>query len=195
MTQLQAGKSLSDVAKANDKTVDGLVAAMVADAKQHIAADVAAGRLTEAQQTQILSDLRAAHHRHGERHHAAAAGLRRPWPGTGPGAVLVARDGSLMEPARPSRIEEARHRASRAKTALGAGAAVAFAAAAGLAWSGHSGKTASTRPLRRAPRPRCPPRTTAAPTTPNDDNSGFSFGSGSVSPSSGSQPQVGTSVS
>ena len=30
---------------------------MVADAKQHIAADVAAGRLTEAQQTQILSDL------------------------------------------------------------------------------------------------------------------------------------------
>ena len=56
-TQLQAGKSLSDVAKANDKTVDGLVAAMVADAKQHIAADVAAGRLTEAQQTQILSDL------------------------------------------------------------------------------------------------------------------------------------------
>ena len=30
---------------------------MVADAKQHIAADVNAGRLTEAQQTQILSDL------------------------------------------------------------------------------------------------------------------------------------------
>jgi hypothetical protein len=57
MTQLQAGKSLADVAKASDKTVDGLVAAMVADAKQHIAADVAAGRLTTAQQTQILSDL------------------------------------------------------------------------------------------------------------------------------------------
>ncbi len=57
MTQLQSGKSLADVAKANGKTVDGLVAAMVADAKQHIAADVKAGRLTEAQQTQILSDL------------------------------------------------------------------------------------------------------------------------------------------
>jgi|tagenome__1003787_1003787.scaffolds.fasta_scaffold20987437_7 hypothetical protein len=57
MTQLQSGKSLADVAKANDKSVDGLVAAMVADAKQHIAADVKAGRLTEAQQTQILSDL------------------------------------------------------------------------------------------------------------------------------------------
>ena len=56
-TQLQSGKSLADVAKAHGKTVEGLVAAMVADAKQHIAADVAAGRLTEAQQTQILSDL------------------------------------------------------------------------------------------------------------------------------------------
>jgi hypothetical protein len=56
-TQLQSGKSLADVAKADGKTVDGLVAAMVADARQHIAADVKAGRLTEAQQTQILSDL------------------------------------------------------------------------------------------------------------------------------------------
>src|SRR4051812_45198786 len=56
-TALESGKTLADVAKANGKTVDGLVAAMVADAKQHIAADVAAGRLTKAQQTQILSDL------------------------------------------------------------------------------------------------------------------------------------------
>jgi hypothetical protein len=55
--QLDSGKTLAGVAKANGKTVDGLVAAMVADAKQHIAADVKAGRLTEAQQTQILSDL------------------------------------------------------------------------------------------------------------------------------------------
>jgi hypothetical protein len=100
-----------------------------------------------------------------------------------------------MEPARPSRIEEARHRASRAKTALGAGAAVAFAAAAGLAWSGHFGKTASASSSSAG---------TSSPVTSsgdgssyysNDDNSGFSFGSGSVSPSSGSQPQVGTSVS
>jgi hypothetical protein len=56
-TALESGKTLADVAKANGKTVDGLVAAMVADAKQHIADEVAAGRLTEAQQTQILSDL------------------------------------------------------------------------------------------------------------------------------------------
>jgi hypothetical protein len=56
-TDLQSGKSLADVAKAQGKTVDGLVAAMVADAKQHIAADVTAGRLTQAQATQIESDL------------------------------------------------------------------------------------------------------------------------------------------
>ena len=56
-TALESGKTLADVAKANGKTVDGLVAAMVADAKEHIAAEVAAGRMTEAQQTQILSDL------------------------------------------------------------------------------------------------------------------------------------------
>ena len=51
---------------------------------------------------------------------------------------------SARRSARLSRIEAARHRASRAKRALGAGAAVAFAAAAGLAWSSHSGNTAST---------------------------------------------------
>lgn len=56
-TQLESGKTLADIAKANGKTVDGLVAAMVADMKEHLAADVKAGRLTEAQQTQILSDL------------------------------------------------------------------------------------------------------------------------------------------
>jgi hypothetical protein len=60
-----------------------------------------------------------------------------------------------MEPAPPSRIEEARRRASRAKTALGAGAA---------ACSSY-------------------------------DDDGFSYGSGSIAPSGGSQPQVGTSVS
>jgi hypothetical protein len=56
-TALESGKTLAEVAKANGKTVDGLVAAMVADAKKHIAAEVAAGRMTTAQQTQILSDL------------------------------------------------------------------------------------------------------------------------------------------
>jgi hypothetical protein len=56
-TALESGKTLADVAKANGKSVSGLVDAMVADAKQHIADEVAAGRMTKAQQTQILSDL------------------------------------------------------------------------------------------------------------------------------------------
>lgn len=56
-TALESGKTLADVAKANGKTADGLVAALVAEAKSHLADEVAAGRITKAQQTQILSDL------------------------------------------------------------------------------------------------------------------------------------------
>jgi hypothetical protein len=54
---LRSGKTLAEIAKADGKSVDGLVAAMLADAKQHLAADVAAGRLTDAQQQDILSTL------------------------------------------------------------------------------------------------------------------------------------------
>ena len=54
---LRSGKTLAEIAKADGKSVDGLVAAMLADARQHLAADVAAGRLTEAQQQDILSTL------------------------------------------------------------------------------------------------------------------------------------------
>jgi hypothetical protein len=93
---------------------------------------------------------------------------------------------SAPRSARLSRIEAARHRASWAKRALGAGAAVAFAAAAGLAWSGHSGNTASSS---------SPVSSSDDGTISSNDDGGFSFGSGSVSPSSGSQAQVGTSVS
>jgi hypothetical protein len=56
-TSLESGKTLADVAKANGKTVDGLVAALTSAAKTRIAADVKAGRLTEAQSKQILADL------------------------------------------------------------------------------------------------------------------------------------------
>jgi hypothetical protein len=105
-----------------------------------------------------------------------------------------------MEPARPSRIEEARHRASRAKTALGAGAAVAFAAAVGLAWSGHSGGSASSSSSAGTPAASSSDDDVFSNTddgsTYSDDDGGFSYGSGSLStPSTGSQPQVGTSVS
>lgn len=57
-TDLQSGKSLADVAEATDgKSVDGLVAAIVAARKKELAAAVTAGKLTEAQQTQLLADL------------------------------------------------------------------------------------------------------------------------------------------
>ncbi len=57
-TSLEAGTSLAEVAKATDgKSVDGLVAAIVAAEKTQLAAAVAAGRLTEAQQAEMLANL------------------------------------------------------------------------------------------------------------------------------------------
>jgi polyhydroxyalkanoate synthesis regulator phasin len=57
-TELQNGKSLADVAKAHGKTVDGLVNALVAEAKTKVDAAVKAGRLTQAQASEMLSDLK-----------------------------------------------------------------------------------------------------------------------------------------
>jgi polyhydroxyalkanoate synthesis regulator phasin len=57
-TELQNGKTLADVAKAHGKTVDGLVNAVVDAAKTKIDAAVEAGRLTQAQANQMLSDLK-----------------------------------------------------------------------------------------------------------------------------------------
>jgi hypothetical protein len=56
-TQLESGKSLADVAKAKGKSVDGLVAALVADAKKHLDEEVAEAHLTKSQAEQILSRL------------------------------------------------------------------------------------------------------------------------------------------
>ena len=56
-TQLESGKTLAQVAKAQDKSVDGLIAALKADAKQKLDAAVKAGRLTQAQETRMLADL------------------------------------------------------------------------------------------------------------------------------------------
>jgi len=55
-TQLAAGKTLADVAKAQGKTVDGLVAALVADEKKELGAAVSAGRLTQAQADELLAN-------------------------------------------------------------------------------------------------------------------------------------------
>ena len=55
-TQLESGKTLAEVAKAEGKTVDGLVAALVADEKKELDAAVAAGKLTDAQAKELLSN-------------------------------------------------------------------------------------------------------------------------------------------
>ena len=75
--KLRSGKTLAEIAKADGRSVDGLVAAMIADAKQHLAADVAAGRLTQAQQQDILSNL--------EQHITDLVNGKRPTPPTGAG--------------------------------------------------------------------------------------------------------------
>src|SRR2546430_1473142 len=58
-TQLESGKSLADVAKAQGKTVDGLVQALVNAAKKKIDAAVTADRLTQTQADSILADLKS----------------------------------------------------------------------------------------------------------------------------------------
>jgi hypothetical protein len=58
-TQLESGKTLAQVARAQNKSVDGLVDAIVADAKQKLDAAVKSGRITKAQETAILSDLKS----------------------------------------------------------------------------------------------------------------------------------------
>jgi len=55
-TQLAGGKTLADVAKAQGKSVDGLVAALVADEKKELDAAVTAGRLNQAQADAMLAN-------------------------------------------------------------------------------------------------------------------------------------------
>ena len=57
-TELESGKTLAQVAQAHGKTVGGLVDALVAEARKHLDAAVAAGRLTKAQETDMLNGLR-----------------------------------------------------------------------------------------------------------------------------------------
>jgi len=54
--RLESGKTLAEVAKGQGKSVDGLVAALKADLKQHLDEAVADGRLTQAQADRILSN-------------------------------------------------------------------------------------------------------------------------------------------
>jgi hypothetical protein len=57
---LKSGQSLAQIATAQGKTVDGLVAAIVAPAKLKLDAAVAAGRLTTDRETRLLARLQTA---------------------------------------------------------------------------------------------------------------------------------------
>jgi hypothetical protein len=84
-----------------------------------------------------------------------------------------------------SRIQEARLRATHAKRVLATLAAAAFAAAVVLARETHPGATASSGV----------PRAQAPAAAEEDDGGGLDFGTGSVSPSFGTAPQVQTRAS
>ncbi len=57
-TELEGGKSLAQVAKAHGKPVGGLIDALVAAAKDSLDNAVSAGRLTKAQETEMLGVLK-----------------------------------------------------------------------------------------------------------------------------------------
>jgi hypothetical protein len=57
-TKLESGSSLAAVAKAQGKTVSGLVDALYADAKKHLDSAVAAGRLNKTEEARVLSGLK-----------------------------------------------------------------------------------------------------------------------------------------
>jgi hypothetical protein len=56
--KLDAGKTLGQVAKEQDKSVDGLIQALTDAAKKKLDEAVAAGRLTKAQEESMLADLK-----------------------------------------------------------------------------------------------------------------------------------------
>jgi hypothetical protein len=59
LQKLSGGKSLADVAKAQNKSVDGLKQAILADAKTHLDQAVKDGMLTEAQAKEELTELKS----------------------------------------------------------------------------------------------------------------------------------------
>jgi polyhydroxyalkanoate synthesis regulator phasin len=56
--ELSGGKTLAQVARDHGKSVDGLIDAMVAEAKSHLDDAVADGRITQSQADSILADLK-----------------------------------------------------------------------------------------------------------------------------------------
>src|SRR5919108_60304 len=58
-SRLNDGKTLAEIAKAQDKSVDGLVNAMYDAAKQKLDDAVSAGRLTKSEEQRVLADLKS----------------------------------------------------------------------------------------------------------------------------------------
>lgn len=92
-----------------------------------------------------------------------------------------------MDEQRPTRIEQARLRASTAKQVLAIGSAAAFVAALLLARSSNPGRPGAT--------PTSASSSSSAGESLDESDDGFDFGSGSISPSTGSLPQVQSGVS
>ena len=57
-SELEGGKSLAQVARDHGKPVDGLVDALVAAEKEHLDSAVTAGRITKAQEDELLNGLK-----------------------------------------------------------------------------------------------------------------------------------------
>jgi len=55
---LSRGRTLADLARERDKSVDGLIDAMVTATEKHLDEAVADGKLTEADKNEVLADLR-----------------------------------------------------------------------------------------------------------------------------------------
>ena len=86
-TSLESGKTLAQVAKDKGKSVDGLIAALVADKTKELDAAVAAGRLTKAQRDELAANLkeRVTAHVNGERPSGGPRLYRHGGFGGGPG--------------------------------------------------------------------------------------------------------------
>jgi hypothetical protein len=87
-SDIESGETLAQIAAAQGKTVSGLEAAIVADAKSHLDAEIAAGTITSAQEASRLADLQS--------HVADMVNSTGPpagahgGPGGGPGSAAIA---------------------------------------------------------------------------------------------------------
>ncbi|MDQ2983577.1 MAG: hypothetical protein M3R70_06605 [Actinomycetota bacterium] len=101
--QLESGKTLAQVAKAKNKSVDGVVAALVADEKKELDAAVAAGRITKAQEQQLLTEAKqrftdmvnGKFKRHERGEHGPGSGFRAPF-GADPSSVGPSSAGTAL---------------------------------------------------------------------------------------------------